>query len=182
MLKNWCFQTVVLKWCFNCGTLRVPRILRKSNQSILKEINPDIHWKNRYWSWSSNTLATWCEELTHWTGPWCWERLRAGEESDRGWDVGWHHQLNGLEFEQTPADNGQGGLACCSPWAHKELQMTEWLNNNIKHSPMIFTHTHTQIYIIKIKQKNISPLLAMIYPIFLDNSVQKYRGICYTQG
>ena len=36
--------------------------------------------------------------------------------------VGWHHQLNGLKFEQTLGDNeGQGNLACCSPWGHKEL-------------------------------------------------------------
>ena len=41
------------------------------------------------WCWSSNTLATWCKELTHWKRPWCWERLRAGGEvDDRGWD-GW---------------------------------------------------------------------------------------------
>ena len=41
------------------------------------------------WSWSSNTLATWCKELTHWKRPWCGERLREGEEGDnRGWD-GW---------------------------------------------------------------------------------------------
>ena len=47
------------------------------------------HWKNRYWSWSSNTLATWCKEPTRWKRPWCWERLRAGGEgSGRGWD-GW---------------------------------------------------------------------------------------------
>ena len=48
-----------------------------------------VHWKDWCWSWNSNTLATWCEELTHWKRPWCWERLRAGgEEDDRGWD-GW---------------------------------------------------------------------------------------------
>ena len=41
------------------------------------------------WSWNSNTLATWCEELTYLKRPWCWERLRAGREGDnRGWD-GW---------------------------------------------------------------------------------------------
>ena len=40
--------------------------------------------------------------------------------------VGWHHQLNGHEFEETPGDGeGQGSLACCSPWDHKELDMTE---------------------------------------------------------
>ena len=46
-----------------------------------------VHWKD-CWSWNSNTLATWCEELTHWKRPWCWERLRAGEGDKRGWD-GW---------------------------------------------------------------------------------------------
>ena len=45
--------------------------------------------------------------------------------------VGWHHQLNGHEFEQTPgAGDGQGGLAFGSPWHHKELDTTERLNNN----------------------------------------------------
>ena len=45
--------------------------------------------------------------------------------------VGWHHQLNGHEFEQTPGDGeGQGSLACYSPWGLKESDMTEQLNNN----------------------------------------------------
>ena len=45
--------------------------------------------------------------------------------------VGWHHQLNGHEFKQTPRDGeGQGNLACCSSWSHKESDMTERLNNN----------------------------------------------------
>ena len=48
-----------------------------------------MHWKDWCWSWNSNTLATFCEELTHWKRPWCWERLKAGGEGDdRGWD-GW---------------------------------------------------------------------------------------------
>ena len=47
----------------------------------------NIHWKEWCWRWSSNTLATSCEELTHWKRPWCWERLKAGVEGDnRGWD------------------------------------------------------------------------------------------------
>ena len=47
--------------------------------------------------------------------------------------VGWHHQLNGQEFEKAPGDGeGQGSLACSSPWGHKELDMTERLNNNNK--------------------------------------------------
>ena len=43
--------------------------------------------------------------------------------------VGWHYRLDGHEFEQAPGvGDGQGGLACCSPWGHKELDMTERLN------------------------------------------------------
>ena len=52
----------------------------------------NICWKDCYWSWSSNILATWCEELTHWKRPWCWERLKAGEGDNRGWD-GWMASL-----------------------------------------------------------------------------------------
>ena len=49
----------------------------------------NIHWKDWCWSWNSNTLSAWCEELTYWKRPWFWERLKAGEEGDdRGWD-GW---------------------------------------------------------------------------------------------
>ena len=45
--------------------------------------------------------------------------------------VGWHHQLNGPEFEQPPGDGeGQGGLACCSLWGHKESDRTERLNDS----------------------------------------------------
>ena len=47
------------------------------------------HWRDWCWSWNSNTLATWCKELTHLKRPWCWVRLReGGEGDDRGWD-GW---------------------------------------------------------------------------------------------
>ena len=61
-------------WCW-IRLLRVPwRLSRRSNQSILKEINPEYSWKD--WCWSSNTLATWLEELTHLKRPWCWERFR----------------------------------------------------------------------------------------------------------
>ena len=52
-------------------------------------------WILYHWSylWNSNTLATWCEELTHWKRPWCWERLKVGGKRDnRGWD-GWMASL-----------------------------------------------------------------------------------------
>ena len=55
-----------------------------SRKSVL-----NIHWKDWCWSWSSNTLATWWEELTHLKRPWCWERLKVGGEgNDRVWDGG----------------------------------------------------------------------------------------------
>ena len=60
----------------------------QTNQSSRKSVL-NIHWKDGCWSWNSNTLATWCEELTHLKSPWCWERLKAGKEGDdKGWD-GW---------------------------------------------------------------------------------------------
>ena len=80
--KNRCFWTVVLE---------------KTLESLLdcKEIQPVhpkvnqswIPWKDWCWSWNSNTLATWCEELTHMKRPWCWEWLRVRREGDnREWD------------------------------------------------------------------------------------------------
>ena len=57
------------------------------NQTWLSNFQFTIHWKDWCWNWSSNTLATWCKEPTHWKRPWCWERLKAGGEGDdRGWD------------------------------------------------------------------------------------------------
>ena len=66
---------------------RVPWTARRSNQSILKEISPEYSLKDWCWSWNSITLATWCQELTPWKRPWCWERLKVGGKGDyRGWD------------------------------------------------------------------------------------------------
>ena len=71
-------------WCWR-WPLRVPWTARRSNQSILKEISPGCLLERRCWSWNSNTLTTWCKELTPMKRPWCWERLRAGEDrGDRG--------------------------------------------------------------------------------------------------
>ena len=61
MPKNWCFWTVVLE-----KTLESPLDCRRSNQSSVL----NIHWKDWCWSWSSNTLAIWFEELTYWKRPW----------------------------------------------------------------------------------------------------------------
>ena len=82
--KNFTFEL----WCWR-RLLRVPWTARRSNQSILKEIGPQYHWKDWCWSWNSNTLTTWCKELTDWKRTWCWERLKVkGEGNERGWD-GW---------------------------------------------------------------------------------------------
>ena len=79
-------------WCWK-RLLRVPWTARSSNQSILKEISPGVHWKDWCWRWNSHTLYTWCKELTDWKRLWCWERLRAGGEANvRGWD-GWFASL-----------------------------------------------------------------------------------------
>ena len=75
-------------WCWR-RLLRIPWTARRSNQSILKESVLNIHWKERGWSWNSNTLATWCEELIHLKRPWCWERLRTGGEGDNRGRDGW---------------------------------------------------------------------------------------------
>ena len=73
--------------------LRVPWTARRSNQSILMEITVNINWKDWGWSWSSDSLATWCKVPIHWKRPWCWVRLRAGGAvGDRGWD-GWTASL-----------------------------------------------------------------------------------------
>ena len=72
----------------------------ETNQSSSKS-TLNIQWKNWCWSWSSNALATWCEEPTRWKRPWCWERAKAkGEEGDRGWngEIAW--LLNGHEFNK----------------------------------------------------------------------------------
>ena len=86
-VERWRVDTFEL-WCWK-RLLRVPWIARRANQSILKEISPEYHWKDWCWSWNSNTLTTWCKELTHWKRPWCWERSKVGGKGDdRGWD-GW---------------------------------------------------------------------------------------------
>ena len=74
-------------WCWR-RLLRVPWRGDQTSQSWRKS-TLNIHWKDWCWSWSSNILATWWDESTHWKRPWCWEWLRPGGEwSDRGWD-GW---------------------------------------------------------------------------------------------
>ena len=122
-LKNWCFWTVVLE-----KTLESPL--------VCKEIQ-SVHPKgDQSWLFIGRTDAEaetpilWPPDVENWL---IWKDSDAG--NDQRWEkgsiedemVGWHHQLNGRELEWTLGD-GQGSLECCSPWDHKELDMTERLN------------------------------------------------------
>ena len=109
--------------CESLG-LKKDQTSQSSRKSVL-----NIHWKDWCWNGNSNTLTIWCEELAHLKRPWCWERLKAGEGATEDGMVGWHHQLNGHEFEQAlGVGDGQGSLACCSPRGYQESDATEQLN------------------------------------------------------
>ena len=124
-LKNWCFWTVVLE-----ETLESPL--------DCKEIHP-VHPKgNQSWIFigrtdvETETPILWPPdaELTYWKRPWAgrdWGQEEKGTTEDEM--AGWHHRLDGHEFERAPGvGDGQGGLACCSPWGCKESDTSERLN------------------------------------------------------
>ena len=117
--------------------------------------------------------------------------------------VGWHHWLNGHEFEQALGDGeGQGSLACCSPWGRKESDTTEQLNNNRLRSPYTFPHPSCKspniltfqdnFNHLKIVQSSSIPVSVNIhqfhcrsinvfdYRILLQTTLQRYviTGIC----
>ena len=124
--ENWCFWTVVLE---------------KTLESPLdgKEIQPVCPKGNQSWIFIARTDAKaetpilWPPDAKNWL---IWKDPDAGKEwrwEEKGMTedemVVWHHRLNGHEFEQAlGVDNGQGGLACCSPWGCKESDMNEPLN------------------------------------------------------
>jgi len=110
-------------------------------------------WREWCWSWNSSTLATSCEELTHWKRLWCWEGLGAGGEGMTEDEMaGWHHWLDGREFEVTPGvGDGQEGLACCNSWGRKESDMTErlhWTELNVVHILALMDSTDKGIIIL----------------------------------
>ena len=124
--KNWCFWTVVLE-----KTLESPLDCKE-----IKPVNPK---GNQSWIFIGRIVAK-AETPILW--PPAGKNWLIGKDpdtgKDRGWEekgmtedelVGWHHRLNGHEFEQVlGGGDGRGSLACYRPWGHKELDMTEWLN------------------------------------------------------
>ena len=128
--KNWCFWIVLLE---------------KTPESPLdcKEIKPVNPKGNQPWIFTGRTVAE-AEAPKLWPpdmkSQLIWKDPDAGKDSsqeEKGMTkdemVGWLHWLSGHELEQAPGDGeGQGGLACCSPWGCKKLDTTEPLNNNKK--------------------------------------------------
>ena len=116
-------------WCWR-RLLRVPWTARRSNQSILKEISPacsleGLMLKLKFQYFGHLMQRSSSLEKTLMLGKTEGGRRRGQQDET----VGWHHRLNGHEFEQAPViGDGQGGLACCDSWGHKESDTTERLN------------------------------------------------------
>ena len=114
----------------NCGAredLRVPWTARRSNQSVLKEINPEYSLEGQMLKLKLQYFGHLLQkadslEKTLMLGKIEGRRKKRVTEDET---VGWHHRLNRHEFEQTQGDSeGQGSLECCSPWGCKELDRT----------------------------------------------------------
>ena len=88
-----------------------------------------------------------------------WRKEEKGVTEDEM--VGWHHQLDGHELEQTPGDGeGQGSLACCRPWGFKQSDITRWLNGNNK--------IVIQRFIKVFKRKNVKTNFSLSAPVRLE--------------
>ena len=116
-------------WCW-IRLLRVLWTARKSNQSILKECSPEYSLERLMLKLKLQYFGHLMWRLTYLERPWGWERLKAGWEGDnREWDDWVASPTQWTWVRVTPgAGDGQGGLVCCSPWGHKESDMTEGLN------------------------------------------------------
>ena len=130
MLKNWCFQIVVLE-----KTLESALESKEIKIVNLKGNQPWILWKDWCWSWSSITLATWCEELTHWKRPWWWERLKAEEEGDR-WG-GW--MASPIQWTWTWTISGKW-------WRTGKSGMLQSMESRVRHNFVTEQQQHQQKY------------------------------------
>ena len=114
-------------WCWR-RLLRVPWAARRSDQSILNEISPEYSLEDCCWSWSSNTLTTWWEELTHWKRPWCRARLKTGGEGDERGRDGWIASLT----QWTWVWANSGSVKDREAWhavVHGVTKSQTWLSN-----------------------------------------------------
>ena len=94
----------------------------EENENEVKEISPEYSLEGLMLKLKLQYSGHLCKELSHWKRPWCWERLKVEEKGMTEDEmVGWHHQLDGHEFEWTPG-LGDGSLACCSPWGRRVRQ------------------------------------------------------------
>ena len=113
-------------WCWR-RLLRVPWAERRSNQSILKEINPGCSLERT--DVEAETPILWpphAKSWLIWKDPDAREDWRQEKGTTEDEMVGWHHRLDGHGFGWTPGvGDGQGGLVCCGSWGLKELDMTE---------------------------------------------------------
>ena len=116
-------------WCWR-RLLSVPWTARRSNQSILKEISPGYSLEGLMMKLKLQCFGHMMRRTLIGKDPDAgkdWRQQENGTTEDEM--VGWHHQLDGHEFEQTlGVGDGQGSLVCCSPWGCKESDTTEWLN------------------------------------------------------
>ena len=127
-VERWRFDAFEL-WFWR-KLLRVPWTSKRSNQSILKEISPEYSLEGLMLKLKLQYFGHLMQRTD-----WFWKDPDAGKDwrqEEKGTTedkmVGWHHWLNEHEFEQAPGvGDGQGSLACCSPWGCKELDMTERL-------------------------------------------------------
>ena len=103
--------------------MRVPSTSKRPNQSILKDVNPEYSLEGLMLKLKLQYLGHLMQRAnSSGKAP---DAGNKGEKCGKDEMVGWHHQLNGHEFEQTPGDSeGQKSLECCSPWGCKELDMT----------------------------------------------------------
>ena len=129
--EHWTIDAFEL-WCWR-RLLRVPWTARTSNQSILKEISPEYSLEGLMLKlklpilWPPHAKSSLIGKDPDAGKDWRQEEKGTTEDEM----AGWHHRLYGHEFEQALGfGDGQGSLACCSPWGRKESDMTEWLKNN----------------------------------------------------
>ena len=125
-------------WCWR-RLLRVPWTVRRSNQSILQEINPEYSFERLMLKLQYSGHLMWrADSLEKPDAGKDWGQEEKGPTDDEM--VGWHHWLNGHEFEYTPGvGDGQGGLAYCSPWVSKsQTWLSDWTELNCFNDCLLF--------------------------------------------